>query len=468
MATKSWGRPDLTDSMFVIAIGLTAIYWILESFLNLLMGYSTSFFQLLILPGVSTVWHRLIVFCFFIIFGSHLQYTAARHREMEERLNKSEGQYQTILQSIEDAYFEVDLAGNMTFFNDATCSILGYPKDELMGMNNRAYMDKENAADIFQAFNTIYTSGTPAKGFVYEIIRKDGEKRRMEVSASLVRDANGQPSGFRAIGRDITEKKKLEAQFHQAQKMEAIGTLTGGIAHDFNNLLTVIMGNADLALAAVSKDNPIFSDIREIKTTGERAVSLTGQLLAFSRKQIIQPRTLDLNESVEGIEKMLGRLIGEDIELVMNMETNLWHNYIDPGQIDQIIMNLVLNARDAMPRGGRLIVETANVELSAGHFLSRGLNEQEGEYTMLAVSDTGIGMDEETLSHIFEPFYTTKASGKGTGLGLSTVYGIVKQNHGFIWADSKVGQGTTFRAYLPKVQEKAAREADATELTVKP
>lgn len=447
----------MTDSMFVIAVGLTAIYWILESFLNILMGYNINFFQQLITPGVNVIWHRLIILCLFIIFGSHLQYTTAKRRKVEDRLSKSEGQCQTILQSIEDAYFEVDLAGNLTFFNDAACKILGYPKDELMGMNNQAYMDEENAAGVFQTFNTIYTSGMPAGGVVYEIIRKDGGKRHVEVSASLIRDADGRPSGFRALSRDITERKKLEAQFHQAQKMEAIGTLTGGIAHDFNNLLTVIMGNADLALAAVRKDDPIFADIKEIKVTGERAVSLTSQLLAFSRKQIIQPRTMDLNESIEGIEKMLGRLIGEDIELSTNMETGLWKNYADPGQIDQVIMNLAVNARDAMPQGGKLIIETVNVELSADHFLSHGIEEQQGEYTMLAIGDTGIGMDEETQSHIFEPFYTTKASGKGTGLGLSTVYGIVKQNHGFIWVDSKVGQGTTFRIYFPKAEEEAAR-----------
>ena len=254
------------------------------------------------------------------------------------------------------------------------------------------------------------------------------------------------------IFRDITEQKKLEAQFRQAQKMEAIGTLAGGVAHDFNNLLTIIIGNAQIALMNVIKDESLRTGIEEIKKAGDRAAALTRQLLAFSRKQIIQPKILDLNELLTNIEKMLGRLIGEDVETLMILESALWQVEVDPGQIEQVIMNLAINARDAMPKGGKLTLETTNANPDKNYFCEHGIKDQPGSYVVISVSDTGIGMDKETREHIFEPFFTTKETGKGTGLGLSTVYGIVKQNNGFIWVYSEPGQGSTFKVYLPKVK----------------
>ena len=249
-----------------------------------------------------------------------------------------------------------------------------------------------------------------------------------------------------------TEHKKLEAQLQQAQKMEAIGTLAGGIAHDFNNLLTTIIGNADLALADLSADIPLYTNIEEIRKAGQRAASLTRQLLAFSRKQVIQPEVLNLNEILAGTEKMLRRLIGEDIDLVTIFASELLRAEVDPGQIEQVIMNLTVNARDAMPNGGKLTIETANVDLDEAYFRDHGVENRPGPFVMISVSDNGIGMDKEMQSHIFEPFFTIKDKGEGTGLGLSTVYGIVKQSGGYIWVYSEPGQGTTFKTYFPEAK----------------
>jgi signal transduction histidine kinase/TusA-related sulfurtransferase len=264
------------------------------------------------------------------------------------------------------------------------------------------------------------------------------------------------------LQQEVTERNNLEEQFIQAQKMEAIGTLTGGIAHDFNNLLTTIIGNADMALMAAGKDDPLREDLEEIKAAGNRAAAMTRQLLAFSRKQVIQPCVLCLNEVVIGLEKMLGRLIGEDMNLKAIQESALWNVEADPGQMEQVIVNLVINARDAMPRGGNLTIETANVDLDEAYFNGHGVKKMPGSYVMLAISDTGIGMDEETRSRIFDPFFTTKEKGKGTGLGLSTVYGIVKQSEGYIWAYSEPGQGTTFKVCLPKVEKDVVLVEKAT------
>jgi signal transduction histidine kinase len=254
------------------------------------------------------------------------------------------------------------------------------------------------------------------------------------------------------------ERKKLEAQLQQAQKMEAVGTLAGGIAHDFNNLLTVIIGNAQLALMNVIKDESLRKEIEEIKKSGDKAASLTRQLLAFSRKQIIKPDVLDLNEEINETEKILKRMIGEDIEFQTVLEPELWKVYADSGQIDQVIINMVVNARDAMPQGGKLTIETANADLDESYFREHGIRETPGHYVMLAISDTGSGMDKETQEHIFEPFFTTKKVGEGTGLGLSTVYGIVKQSNGFVWIYSEPGKGTTFKVYLPKMKGDAEPE----------
>jgi len=293
----------------------------------------------------------------------------------------------------------------------------------------------------------------------YRIIAKNGSEKIISSWTFIVRDNDGSITHYKGIVEDITERRLLEEQVRQSQKMEAIGTLAGGIAHDFNNILTTIIGTANLALTEVDKDSPFREDFSEIRKAGDRAASLTRQLLAFSRKQIIQPKNLNLNDVLEDVEKMIDRLIGEDIELTMIQRSELWQVKADPSQIEQIIMNLTANARDAMSGGGILTIETANLELDEVYFRHHGIKEgRPGAYVMLAVSDTGVGMDKEIQKHLFEPFFTTKEIGRGTGLGLSTVYGIVQQNKGLIWVYSEPGQGSTFKIYFPRVEENVSSE----------
>jgi len=379
------------------------------------------------------------------------------HIKAEEALRQSEEKYRTILENIEDGYYEVDLAGNFTFFNDSMCRIWGYPIEELMGMNDRQYTDQENAKKLFQSFNKVYRTGEPTKRTDWEIIRKDGTKRYIEASVSLQKDSSGEPIGFRGIIRDITERKhaekemtELQEQLRQSQKMEAIGRLAGGIAHDFNNLLTIIKGYSQLSLFDLKENDPLRENIQEIQSATQRATDLTRQLLAFSRRQILNPKVLDLNYLLKDLDKMLRRIIGEDIELNTLFADDLGRVKIDPGEFEQIILNLAVNAKEAMPSGGKLTIETTNVELDE-EYANTHIGVIPGRCVMLSITDTGVGMPKEVLEKVFEPFFTTKE--KGTGLGLSTVYGIVNQSGGTIWVDTEPGHGTTFKIYLPRVEE---------------
>ena len=352
-----------------------------------------------------------------------------------------------------ESVFITDRNGTIQYINPAFESVTGYPRKDAIGQNPRILKSgKQDALFYKQMWDTL-NRGNAWKGRLVNR-KKDGRLYEADATITPVLDKSGNITNFVSIKRDVTHEVELEKHLVQAQKMEAVGILAGGVAHDFNNILTTIIGNAGLALMDVDKDDTLHEEIEEIKIAGERGASLTRQLLAFSRRQIIQPKVLDINELLTDIEKMLGRLIGEDVELLMIQEPSLCPVEADPGQIEQVIMNLAVNARDAMSVGGKLTIETAHIDLDKNSFIEYGIETQANPYVMISVSDTGSGMSKETQEHIFEPFFTTKEIGKGTGLGLSTVYGIVKQNNGFILAYSDSGKGTVLKIYLPCMVKK--------------
>ncbi len=322
--------------------------------------------------------------------------------------------------------------------------------------------DKERAAREAAEFFASGNGGISQ----FRWIARDERVVWVEAHSTVICDDKGNPLGMRGVTTDITASKEaersraqLEEQLRQAQKIDSIGRLAGGVAHDFNNILTAIRGYAELMLLELKPGDPMRSSVTEIRRAGERAAELTRQLLAFSRRQLLQPRVLALNSLIADSIKMLKRLLGEDIELVTLLDPELGHVKADAGQMDQVILNLALNARDAMPQGGKLTLETRNVMLQE-EYAQKHFSLQPGSYIMLAISDIGCGMDPQTLSHIFEPFFTTKDPGKGTGLGLSTVYGIVQQSGGSIWVYSEPGRGTTFKIYLPRIEESLGEAED--------
>ncbi|HEX2045492.1 MAG TPA: PAS domain S-box protein [Gaiellaceae bacterium] len=322
--------------------------------------------------------------------------------------------------------------------------------EDVAGMDVAQLVAPEDRAAFTALTREVLAGGSG--NLEFELVGLRGTRRRMETHAVPLAGANGEVRAALSVTRDVTERRRLEEQLFRSQKLEAVGRLAGGVAHDFNNLLTGILGYADLLYMGLAEDDPRRADAAEVKRAAERAATLTRQLLAFSRRQVLKPRVIDLNRVVEDMERMLRRLIGEDVELVTAVDPALGRVEADPGQIEQVIANLVVNARDAMPEGGRLVLETENVEVD-GTFTAGRVEMPPGAYVVLAVTDTGVGMDAETQAHAFEPFFTTKEVGKGTGLGLATVYGIVKQSGGYIWVYSEQGEGTTFRIYLPRVEK---------------
>ncbi len=367
---------------------------------------------------------------------------------------RAEEAHARLIRAVEQAGESIvitDTQGKIIYVNPAFERVSGYSGAEALGQNPRILKGgKQGAAFYEELWATIGRGEVWSGHFVNK--RKDGTLYEEEATLSPVRDASGTIVNYVAVKRDVTRERRLEDQLLQSQKMEAIGRLAGGVAHDFNNLLGVITGYGDLLLRRLPAEDPSRGKLEQIRKAADRAAALTRQLLAFSRRQVLQPKVLDLNLVVADLDKMLRRLIGEDVALVTALEEGLGCVRADSGQIEQVIMNLAVNARDAMPEGGKLTIETRNVEIGEA-YVAQHPQVAPGRYVMLAVSDTGCGMDAETQAHIFEPFFTTKEQGKGTGLGLSTVYGIVKQSGGYIWTYSEVGQGTTFKIYLPGVDE---------------
>ncbi|MBI2058831.1 MAG: response regulator [Nitrospirae bacterium] len=370
------------------------------------------------------------------------------HREAES-LRK---QNRLVLDSVGEGIVGIDLTGAITLVNPAAANLLGYEEDELCGRPLHATVHHSHVdgspypADQCPILNVL-RKGQTRRGRNEVYWKKDGTPLPVEFICTPMRE-DGVVRGAVVAFMDTSERGSLEAQLRQAQKMEAVGRLAGGVAHDFNNLLTVILGHTEIILRTMRQDDPIRKDIEGVRAAGVRAASLTRQLLAFSRQQVIRPKVVDLNESLKAIAQMLKRLIGEDLDLATDLKAHRAKVRIDPGQLEQVVMNLAVNARDAMPTGGRIQVGTTNVDLDEAYTREHE-GARPGPYVMLSVSDTGLGMTPEVMAHLFEPFFTTKAPGEGTGLGLATVYGIVRQAGGNVGAYSERGKGSTFKVYLP-------------------
>jgi PAS domain S-box-containing protein len=419
-------KPGLVATSFALTV---------SAYFSLAEGHSQAEYRKAIIHLILFVFVALLI-CWF----------NAALRSAQEGLRRSEVNFRSLVTNSPYGICRCDASGQLLSANPALVALLGYGSaSELVGRSlPTLYAESQQwfiAADYFR-------SSQRFTGLIAAWLRKDGSTIIVRLSGRTIHDEK-KATFFELFAEDITEHRALEQQLRQAQKMEAVGRLAGGIAHDFNNLLMVISGYCEFLLERIGPDPAVRGPAQEIAKAAKRATSLTVQLLAFSRKQMLAPKLLDLNAVVTENLKLLTRLIGEDIDLVMIPGGDLAMVKADPGQIEQVIMNLAVNARDAMPHGGNLVIETANVTLDESYARTHA-GVEPGDYVMIAVSDTGMGMDTETQTHIFEPFFTTKGT-KGTGLGLSTVYGIVKQSGGYIWVYSESNKGTTFKVYLPRV-----------------
>jgi len=386
-----------------------------------------------------------------IVGASSISRGIGERKQAEAALRTSEARYRDLFENATDLIATVDLDSRLTAVNESFLRTLGYTRDELLGRPLRELVPEEWHEQLERA-RVGKLGDHESTVYEHELIAKDGSRVQVEVASRLIEE-DGRPIGVEAICRNISERRLLEDQLRQAQRLEAVGRLAGGVAHDFNNLLTVISGYAE-ALIDDSEPGTASEELREIAAAADRATVLTRQLLAFSRRQVLQPSIVNLNEIVEGIMPMITRLIGEDIDVVTSLDPDLDRVSADPNQIEQVLLNLVINARDAMPTGGKLTIVTSNADLDES-YVAEHTEAHLGAHATLSVTDDGIGMDSDTLARVFEPFFTTKGVGTGTGLGLSTVYGIVKQSGGNVWVYSEPGHGSTFKVYLPSVAETA-------------
>jgi PAS domain S-box-containing protein len=460
------------DSIVVTGIALAAFYWICESFMYFFMKPEANFIQHLLGPNKFEIFTRLLVLCLFAIFVSHYNYMFNKSRLADKALQESEEKYRTIVEGLEEGYFEIDLDSNLTFFNDPLCKILGYSPSDLSGKNTRTFTSPATILKMDEIYARLKKTGEPIRVTDYDAIGKTGDSIALELTASLRRNSRGAPIGFRGVLRDVSEKKaaeaqnrKLEIQVRQAQKMESIGTLAGGIAHDFNNILMGIQGNASLMVLKTDPGHPNYEKIKNIETYVENGTELTRQLLGFARRGKYHAIATDVNEVIDKSASMFGRT-KKEIRMQLDLVPNIWTVEVDRGQIEQALLNLYVNAWQAMPRGGDLYLKTENVVLDAAFVNNKPYKVEAGDYIKITVTDTGIGIDKETRERIFEPFFTTKEMGRGTGLGLASVYGVIKNHGGYINVYSEIDQGTTFSIYLPASRKKIQKEIEKTVPTV--
>jgi two-component system cell cycle sensor histidine kinase/response regulator CckA len=394
-------------------------------------------------------------------------------RDITERkkMETEQERSRDFVENIADGCWELDLAGNITFINESACRMMGYPREELLGMNNRAYTSPETAKQMFKVFSEIYRTGLPEKISYYPVVRKDGNTIFMELSASLSRDEAGNRVGFRGITRDLTERKlaeaeksRLEEQLNQARKLEAVGTLAGGVAHDFNNLLMGIQGYTSLMLLDTDPSHPFYEKFKAIEAQVRSAADLTRQLLGYARGGRYEVKPTNLNELIGKTASLFGRT-KKGVRIHETFAKDLWKVEADQGQMEQVLLNLFMNAWQAMPGGGTIYLQTENVLLDESYVEPYG--KAPGPFVKISVTDTGVGMDRETTGRIFEPFFTTKEMGRGTGLGLATTYGIISGHGGIITVYSEKGYGTTFNLYLPSSKKELIQEIRSSRETMK-
>jgi PAS domain S-box-containing protein len=399
-----------------------------------------------------------------LLFDIYAIYQQLQIHRIRKELGQREELFRLISENAADMIAVVDADGHRLYNSPAYERILGYTTEELNATSSFEQIHPEDVQKVQEAASEARTGGV-ARSIQYRMRHKNGSWRVLESTASTVRNDNGEVAKLVIVNRDISERKHLEEQFRQAQKMEAVGRLSGGIAHDFNNLLGIIIGYAEAQQEQLEPGHALRASADEIFSAGTRAASLTQQLLAFSRQQVLDPTVLDLNAVVTDMNTLLRRVIGEDIELTTTLDWDLGRVKADHSQLDQVIMNLAVNARDAMPKGGKLTIKTENVVIDEAFERQHSYQVKRGRFVCLTVTDSGIGMNAETKAKAFEPFFTTKERGKGTGLGLSTVYGVIKQSGGYIDVDSAPGEGTTFHIYLPQTEESVTSEKLQAEST---
>lgn len=400
-----------------------------------------------------------------LIFDIYIIYQQLQIYRFRRRLGQREELFRLITENAADLIAVIDARGKRLYNSPSYQKVLGYTAEELQSSSPFEQIHPDDRAEVEEAAKEALLAGV-GRRIEYRMLHKDGSWRYLESTASAILNTEGRVENVVIVNRDITARRQLEGQFHQAQKMEAVGRLSGGIAHDFNNLLGVITGYSEVMQEQLEPNHPLRICVDEVLGAARRAAELTRQLLVFSRQQVLEPRVLNLNVVMSDMEKMLCRMIGEDIELTTRLDPELGRVKADVSQIEQTIMNLAVNARDAMPQGGKLTIETRNQEIDPAFAQSHSFPVRQGSYVLLSVTDTGVGMDSVTQSRIFEPFYTTKEKGKGTGLGLSTVYGVVKQSGGYIDVVSEPGHGATFRVYLPSVEEPIEPKPSAPSVSI--